>query len=394
MMGQPGRGLASVACRRGLRAIPLTFTTKKNEEFVFRVLLHGTPVSRSLSAALLSDRGVTGDLATESFFFVVTANELVKLHMNSRTAITVALARGDAQTWFVSCTVDYNTFRVYLTDSKCLIWWVPLVDALMYRDGDPLVALHCAIGRGKSGPDSPHVEARLISPWGITVAPNGDLYFTEKHCLRKLSKGVLSTVAGTDYPGYQDGIGSTARFKDPRGICINRENGNIYVADNGNNRIRCVDSNGMVTTIGGNGIQQHADGAASGSSFYFPWAVDTDSHGNIYVSDFCTHSIRVISPKGMVSTILWQLEYPGCVVIQPYTSHMYVLNNGSTESGSLCYVNLRLTPPWAIVKLLLVGWAKDPTSFFYRSAFPIHILHAIIEYAFGLCLPHPLTVGL
>lgn len=112
----------------------------------------------------------------------------------------------------------------------------------------------------------------------------------------------VTTVAGTTY-GYLDGPGLLAQFNDPRGICIDSQ-GNIFIADADNNRIRKIEPSGNhnVTTIAGSGVEGYADGIGTSAVFAAPKDICIDSQGNLYVVDFWNFKIRKITPAGVVTT--------------------------------------------------------------------------------------------
>ncbi|MEM9648904.1 MAG: IPT/TIG domain-containing protein [Bacteroidota bacterium] len=115
-----------------------------------------------------------------------------------------------------------------------------------------------------------------------------------------LSDTVVNTVAGSSQ-GHADGFGSTAKFYNPTGIAVDA-NGNVFIADSGNHRIRKITPDGEVTTYAG-GEKGSIDGPALEARFNAPWDVDVDAEGNVYVADSQNHRIRKISPDGNVITL-------------------------------------------------------------------------------------------
>jgi sugar lactone lactonase YvrE len=125
------------------------------------------------------------------------------------------------------------------------------------------------------------------------------------HVIRKIAPdGVVSTLAGTPMVlGNADGPGSSAKFKNPTGIAIDK-NGTMYVADSGNHTIRQLTPAGVVTTIAGTpGISGHQDGPASSATFGNLMGMDVDGNGTIYIADQNGCVIRVLSSNGAVSTL-------------------------------------------------------------------------------------------
>ena len=106
---------------------------------------------------------------------------------------------------------------------------------------------------------------------------------------------MVSTFAGTDSEGFADGTGTAAQFNHPLGVAVDSE-GNIYVADYGNHRIRKITPAGVVSTLAGSSAG-HADGIGNTAQFNYPTGVAVDSSGNVYVADANNHLIRKIEYK-------------------------------------------------------------------------------------------------
>jgi sugar lactone lactonase YvrE len=111
----------------------------------------------------------------------------------------------------------------------------------------------------------------------------------------------VSLLAGSD-PGYADGTGAAARFNNPTGIALDAS-GNLYVADQYNNRIRKIASGGGVTTLAGGSTAGFRDGGAADAWFNQPAGVGVDENGVVYVADFVNNRIRTIH-GGIVSTFI------------------------------------------------------------------------------------------
>jgi sugar lactone lactonase YvrE len=109
------------------------------------------------------------------------------------------------------------------------------------------------------------------------------------------------SYAGGGVAGFRDGDLNTAMFNYPKGICRD-DDGNIYVADSENKRIRKITPAGIVSTIAGKGSQGYVDGAGAVAMFGYPVDVAVDQNKNVFVADLGNHCIRKISPAGVVST--------------------------------------------------------------------------------------------
>ena len=158
--------------------------------------------------------------------------------------------------------------------------------------------------------------ARFNNARDIAIDTSGDLYVADlsNYTIRKVtSAGVVTTLAGTAGAfGSTDGTGSAARFNSPTGVAVDSA-GNVFVADTTNNTIRKITSAGVVTTFAGlagapTGIN---DGTGSAARFYGPQRLAFDSTGNLFVADTNQFSIRKITSAALVTTFAGTPLYPG-----------------------------------------------------------------------------------
>ena len=160
-------------------------------------------------------------------------------------------------------------------------------------------------GNGTAGLiDGTGAAAQFNSPDGIAVDPAGNVYIADQVNQRiriMTPSGTVSSFAGS-IGGFRDGTLVTARFNAPTGLAFDRS-GNVYVADQINQRIRKITPAGVVSTIAGNGIRGYVEGPGSGAEFRYPTSVAVDGSGNVYVADVENYCIRKITPGGAVSTL-------------------------------------------------------------------------------------------
>lgn len=147
-------------------------------------------------------------------------------------------------------------------------------------------------------------SVRLDNPAGIAVDSVGNVYVADwgYDLIRKISpEGKMTILAGSGKPGSSDGAGAAASFYLPGGIAVDR-NGNLYVSDTYNNRIRKISPAGVVSTLAGKAVKGSADGKGTAASFSHPAGIAVDKNGDIYVADVGNNRIRKISPGGDVTT--------------------------------------------------------------------------------------------
>jgi sugar lactone lactonase YvrE len=133
------------------------------------------------------------------------------------------------------------------------------------------------------------------APIGIARTSSGTLYVADSGNHRVMTRfGDL--VAGSGTADFADGTGATAKFNTPRGIAVDAAN-NIYVADALNHRIRKITPEGVVTTVAGDGTANFANGAGATAKFNQPSGITVDAQGNLYVADTNNHRIRKLTPE-------------------------------------------------------------------------------------------------
>lgn len=163
--------------------------------------------------------------------------------------------------------------------------------------------------QGYSGDGGPATAAMLGRPVAVTFDAAGNLYYADSvnQVIRKIdTNGIITTVAGNGLDGYSGdgGPATAASLAYPIGVTVDHA-GNIYIADGNNNRVRKVTPLGIITTVAGNGNGAFAGdgGQAANASLNIPSDVATDLAGNLYIADAGNNRVREVSPAGIISTI-------------------------------------------------------------------------------------------
>jgi len=201
----------------------------------------------------------------------------------------------------LSCLIFAATLILFLTpDSpffRVLAARVPIISTV--GGGGPA---------GYCGDDGPATSACLNFPIGVAVNGNNNLVIADtfNNRIRQFkSHGTITTVAGNGTPGFcgDGGLATSACLNLPEAVAVDYD-GNLFIADTFNNRIRKVSASGTITTVGGNGTADFcgdSDAAISGC-LNFPRGVATDGEGNFFIADTFNHRIRRVA-NGIITTV-------------------------------------------------------------------------------------------
>ena len=222
-------------------------------------------------------------------------------------------------------------------------------------------------GLGKyAGDGGAATNASLNSPNGVVFDVAGNLYIadTGNRRIRMVNtNGIITTVAGTNGAGYSGdgGAATTASLYGPRGVIFDAS-GNLYIADTGNSRIRMVDTNGIITTVVGNGNAAFAGdgGAATNASLSHPTGVALDASGNLYIADNGNNRIREVYLAGHPVIVLANVSVTNAgnysvVITSPYGS--------VTSAVVLLTVAIPNTPPQIMVSDGSFGFTTNQSGF-------------------------------
>jgi sugar lactone lactonase YvrE len=180
------------------------------------------------------------------------------------------------------------------------------------RQVSPSGTISTVAGNGAykfAGDGGPATSASLYFPSAVAVDTAGSLLIADhaNNRIRKVSPpGTITTVAGNGAVGFSGdgGPATSASLSYPAGMAVDAS-GNLYIADAGNNRIRRVSPDGIISTVAGNGVAGFSGdgGPATGASLNSPMGVAVDSAGSLYLADYMNNRVRKVSPSGIISTV-------------------------------------------------------------------------------------------
>jgi uncharacterized protein (TIGR03437 family) len=162
---------------------------------------------------------------------------------------------------------------------------------------------------GFSGDGSQAVNASISDAMSVAFDAGGNLYIADStnRRIRKVTPaGIISTIAGTGVQGYTGDGGPAINAMLGRPVAVTLDAaGNLYYVDSVNQCVRRIDTNGTITTVVGNGVQAFSGdgGPATSASLAFPLGIALDSKGNMYVADANNNRIRKINSSGIISTV-------------------------------------------------------------------------------------------
>jgi sugar lactone lactonase YvrE len=259
----------------------------------------------SAAAEFNGPEGLATDADGNVIVVDMTNNSLRKIIINESRVMTIA---GNGEPGFVNGPVALARFKspwkaavgpggdIFIADR----------DNFMIRKISVNGEVSTIAGDGYAGhKDGAGETAEFKQPLDVALDVKGNIYVADNtgQRIRKITPdGIVSTLAGSGNKGYTDGTGTNAAFNYPSGIAVDAA-GNVIVADRLNNRIRLVTPEGKVSTIAGNGNAGYKDGDALSSEFSQPYGVAVGPEGNIFVADLGNQMIREISTNGTVSTV-------------------------------------------------------------------------------------------
>ncbi|HTM47440.1 MAG TPA: NHL repeat-containing protein, partial [Bryobacteraceae bacterium] len=264
------------------------------------------------------------------------------------------------------------------------------------RGGEVSYSVQTVAGSSVVGDGSAAVNAQLSDAQCLAVDRSGNVYIADpdNHRVRRVNpQGIIQTVAGQGYPGFSGdgGPASQARLNAPYGLATDAA-GALYIADLGNNRVRKVTPDGVITTVAGTGqAASGGDGSkAPEAQLNGPRNVAVDSAGNLYISEFMGHRIRLVTADGMIWTLagtgvagtrgeeiaatLSELAYPAGLYLD-FTGTLFIADSGNKRIRAVYNGVMRTLPVPGAELILPTGVASDAAGGLYIADGGSHRLY-------------------
>ena len=238
--------------------------------------------------------------STADYFISGQADNVLKLYVDGQLQITANDFAGDPPKIRLNLTSGAHTIKM-----EVMNYGGPGGYAAQITDAISGNSIWTTRDATTTVTPSNQLSVSFNSPFGVATDASGNVYVADlgNHAIRKISPdGIVSTLAGSGVAGQVNGLGAAASFSGPAGLALD-SSGNVYVADTQNHLIRKITPSGLVSTFAGSGTPGSANGIGSAASFNFPCDIAVDNSGNLYIADQFNHSIRKITPSGLVSTL-------------------------------------------------------------------------------------------
>ena len=219
----------------------------------------------------------------------------------------VTVFAGNGKKGFVNASLSQNASFAFPVDLVMdALGSLLVVDegnhAIRKISAQGVVSTYAGTGYSGSQDDVNALRASFNQPNGIAIDLSGNIFVADQlnHCIRKISvEGIVSTFAGSGIAGSADNtVGKLANFNHPRTIAIDQL-GNLFVGDVGNQKIRKITATGIVTTLAGTGAEgSQDDSLGTRAGFFFPNGLALDASGNLYVADQLNNKVRKVSTNG------------------------------------------------------------------------------------------------
>jgi sugar lactone lactonase YvrE len=261
--------------------------------------------------------------------------------------------------------LDIGSELLYVTDSgNCTIRTVTmdgLVSTIAGQTGNP------------GSNDGVGTNAQFNFATGIAADMDNQVFVadTGNSTIRVISRDiqgelVISTLAGQPGNfGSTDGFGTNALFNLPVGVGVRPPFGDVYIADKGNNTIRKLGFDGLVSTISGlPGSAGNADGTGSRARFNSPEGIAMDQNYNLYVADTLNNTIRIGNAENLTRSLRVSIAGNAVVLSWPLSAQEFVLQSSPTVSPSAVWTTLTNSIGTVGNEFTLTNTANTPAAFY------------------------------
>src|SRR5271157_3666692 len=291
-------------------ALVTSWTASGQSSYTISTFAGGPPTNLPGTSASLDQRwygtsvsGLAADTAGNVFF----ANGNAVLRLDAITGVLTVVA-GNAASGFSGDNGPATSAQLaapsgVAVDSAGNLYIADSGNSRVRKISNGVIATVAGNGvSGFGGDGGPATSAELGVVSNVAVDPAGNLYIADpnNHRIRKVSNGVIATVAGGGNSLGENVPATSASLNEPVGVAVDPA-GNLYIADSGSQRIRKV-SSGVIATVAGGGVSLGDNGPATSAQLNNPAGVAVDSAGNVYIADTWNNRIRKVS-GGAIATV-------------------------------------------------------------------------------------------
>lgn len=261
------------------------------------------------SATVRAPQAITFDSADNLYIADTTNHRIRKVSSGTISTLTGTGAAGYSGDGGVATSGQISSPSGIAVDSSGNVYIGDTGNLRVRKISSGSITTFAGTGSATYGGDGgPASNAQFTNPQLAVFDGAGNIYLSDSgtHRIRKVStSGIVTTVAGTGVAGYSgdNGPATSAQLNTPLGIALDAA-GNLYIADGNNNRVRKVDTSGTITTFAGNGTGSFGgdNGPATSAQLFGPFSVLVDQ-GDVFIADTGNNRIRKVDAGGTITTI-------------------------------------------------------------------------------------------